>query len=170
MVLRELSRRDIAHINRWRHDRSVIEGLAAPFRYIDVEVDEAWFDRYLAARDQQVRCAVCEDAGPICGVVSLTSIDRVHRSAEFHIMIGEPQSRGRGLGTDATREMVRHAFRDLNLHRVYLTVREGNAAARKLYEKVGFKVEGLLRDAVYKDGRFENLVMMAILESDDPIS
>jgi diamine N-acetyltransferase len=170
ITLRELTRSDLAAINRWRHDRSVIEGLAAPFRFIDIEVDERWYDQYLASRERQVRCAICDQEGTAHGVVSLTNIDPVHRHAEFHVMIGEAVARGRGWGTEATRAMVRHAFRDLNLHRVYLSVREANVAARRVYDKVGFTVEGVLRDAVYKDGRYENLVLMSILESDDAIS
>ena len=164
--LRELQRDDIATINCWRQDRELLEGLAAPFRHIGPEVDQAWFDAYLANRDRQVRCAICEDGGTFVGVVSLTQVDPVHRNAEFHIMIGTPSARGRGAGTMATRQMLRHGFGDLNLHRIFLSVLESNAVAIRMYEKVGFTTEGRLRQAAFKDGAYCDLLMMGILQSE----
>lgn len=163
ITLRELARGDIPRINAWRADRGVLEGLAAPFRYIDREVDEAWYDRYLASRGREVRCAVCL-AGDTIGVVSLTNIDPVHRSGEMHLLIGEGTARNRGAGTAATLDMLTHAFGDLNLHRVWLTVIESNAAARRVYDKAGFRVEGTIREGVFKDGRYHDQIMMGLLD------
>ncbi|WP_416196935.1 GNAT family N-acetyltransferase [Pseudomonas sp. Teo4] len=61
---------------------------------------------------------------------------------------------------------MRHAFMDLNLNRVYLTVLENNARALSLYKKVGFKVEGTLRQAVFKNGEYCNMTQMSILADD----
>ena len=52
--------------------------------------------------------------------------------------------------------MLKHAFCDLNLHRVWLTVLDTNAAARRVYDKVGFRVEGTIREGVFKDGRYHD--------------
>jgi RimJ/RimL family protein N-acetyltransferase len=166
ITLRELTRNDISQINEWRRDRDLLDGLAAPFRHIGPEIDEAWYDRYMTNRDREVRCAICEPGGGMIGVVSLTGIDPVNRQAEFHIMIGTSGARGRGAGTSATRAMLRHAFDDLNLHRVYLSVLESNAAARRMYDKIGFHVEGTLRDAAFKNGGYNNLIVMSILQDE----
>jgi diamine N-acetyltransferase len=164
VTLRELSREDIAVVNRWRQDRDLVDGLGAPARYITEEVDHAWFEDYLRRRGVDVRCAILVDGEtePI-GLVSLTGIDSVHRRGEFHLLIGRRDLHGRGLGSDATRQMLRHAFYDLNLHRVFLSVLSSNAAAIRVYEKAGFQREGLARQAAYKRGRYEDLVEMAIL-------
>jgi RimJ/RimL family protein N-acetyltransferase len=166
IALRELTRDDIPQINEWRRDRDLLNGLAAPFRHIGPEIDQAWYDRYMTQRDREVRCAICEPDGQMIGVVSLTAIDPVNRQAELHIMIGKSTARGRGAGTHATRAMLQHAFRDLNLHRVYLSVLESNAAARHMYDKIGFRVEGTLRDAAFKNGSYSNLIVMGILQSE----
>jgi RimJ/RimL family protein N-acetyltransferase len=163
ITLRELARDDIARINAWRADRRVVDGLAAPFRYIDPEVDQAWYDRYLASRGREVRCAICHANGEAIGVVSLTGIDPVHRHAEMHLFIGPGEARNRGAGTAATLAMLTHAFDDLNLHRVWLTVVASNVAARRVYEKTGFRVEGTIRDGVFKDGRFHDQLLMGLL-------
>jgi RimJ/RimL family protein N-acetyltransferase len=73
-----------------------------------------------------------------------------------------PPFRGQGIGADLIRRSLDGA-RAFGLHRVELTVRENNSSAVRLYKKVGFEVEGLLRDAVQVDGVYENVILMAVL-------
>jgi RimJ/RimL family protein N-acetyltransferase len=165
--LREIERGDVPAINRWRQDRALTAGLGAPHRHIGIEVDERWFEAYLARRGTDVRCAICRDDEPEpIGVVSLTGIDPVHKHAELHILLGDRASHGQGIGADATRAMLHHGFRDLNLHRIYLFVLDANGAARRMYEKVGFRHEGTLREAAFKDGTYDDVHLMALLQSE----
>jgi len=167
MRLRELERRDVQVINRWRQDRSLTAGLGAPHRHIGIEVDERWFEAYLQRRGTDVRCAICRDDGPEpVGLISLTGIDPVHRHAELHILLGDHASQGQGIGTEATRAMLQHAFRDLNLHRIYLFVLDSNTTARRMYEKVGFRLEGTLHETAFKDGKYEDVHVMGLLQSE----
>jgi diamine N-acetyltransferase len=163
-LLRELDAADIAEMNRWRNDPSVVALLGAPFRYVGMAVDRAWFDQYLANRSTAVRLAILEGATKqIVGAAYLTGIDWVARSGEFSIWIGVEAHRGKGAGQTASRTLLRHAFLDLNLHRVHLTVLEDNLAAQSLYRKLGFVQEGRLRGAAFKNGRFVDLIQMAML-------
>ena len=140
VMLRDLARDDVAAINAWRQDRFVTDPLGAPPRHISLDVDLAWFDDYLRRRGTDVRCVICVDgdAAPV-GIVSLTG----HSS-------GAPQRRvphddrprdlyGKGIGTAATLQMLRHGFLDLNLRRIYLSVLASNVAALRVYEKTGFR-------------------------------
>ena len=167
VILRELSRNDVVFVNKWRHDRTVSDMLGGAFRYLDLELDEQWFEDYLKNRDNQVRCAISiDDRQEPVGVVYLLNIDQVNRSAEFAIMIGNTDYQGRGIGTSATQRMLEHAFLNLNLKRVYLTVLTDNQAAIKLYQKVGFIEEGTLREAVFKNGQYKNMLMMSMLRDE----
>ena len=163
--LRELERQDMKTINGWRNNPKVISLLGAPFRYINLEVDENWFDNYMKSRSNCVRCAILDD-DTLIGLVSLTGIDMLNRSAEFHIMIGDAGSQNKGAGTYATEEMLRHAFDNLNLHRVMLTVLDDNKRAQHMYEKVGFVREGILRSVYYKGGTYVNAMIYSILRED----
>jgi diamine N-acetyltransferase len=158
-----LRREDLAIVNGWRAERSILDGVSAPFRHIGLDVDVEWFEQYLRRRHVDVRCAICLEGDAPVGLVSLTNIDTVHRHAEFHILIGPDSAKDRGVGTLATRAMLQHGFGDLNLHRIALTVLARNARAIRVYEKVGFRREGVLRDAVYKNGAYQDLIAMAIL-------
>lgn len=164
--LREIERDDVQIINLWRSDRELIDKLGAPFRYINKEVDYKWYDNYMLNRGNTIRCAIIDDKNQIKGLVSLTNIDWFNKNAIFHIMIGSSSDRNKGIGYYAANELLKHAFFDMNLNRVELSVLENNKRAIALYDKVGFKREGLKRKAIYKNGEFKDMISMAILKED----
>ena len=86
--------------------------------------------------------------------------------AELQIRIGEPDARGRGLGTEAVGLLLRHAFADRDLERVALHVLASNAPAIASYEKSGLVREGTLRRSAFVDGRREDVVVMGILRDE----
>lgn len=88
------------------------------------------------------------------------------RSATLGIAIGEHDFLEGGYGTDAMRTACRVAFDVMNLNRVDLTVYDWNERAIRVYEKVGFQHEGILRDGIFKAGRWNNLVLMSILRGE----
>lgn len=163
--LRELERRDIPVINSWRNDPELIANLAAPFRFINPDTDSAWYDHYMASRNNSVRCAVLSD-GEIIGLVSLMNINHMNQSAEFHIMIGSTQNQNKGAGTFAVQAMLEHAFMNLNLRRVGLSCNMNNTRAQHVYEKAGFVKEGVKRKARFKNGEFIDVIQYAILRDE----
>lgn len=165
--LRELEESDLEIINKWRNKHSLIDNLGAPFRYINLDVEKRWFESYMNNRSRTVRCAIVDDkSNIILGLVILTDIDQLNQSAEFHIMIGDEANQGKGIGTFAVKEILRHAFYNLNLQRIELTVLEANVRAKHLYENCGFKYEGRKRKSNYKNGKFVDMLMYSILREE----
>ena len=81
-------------------------------------------------------------------------------------MIGDKSVWNQGYGTETMRLLLRHAFQTLNLRRVFLRVNSDNLYAIRTYEKVGFMHEGRLRQAVYIDGEYDDLLMMSVLRTE----
>jgi RimJ/RimL family protein N-acetyltransferase len=103
--------------------------------------------------------------GTLVGHLTLWGATLPSRAATLGILIGSEHV-GRGLGTDAVRLAARYGFRVMGLHRIGLTVAAFNGRGRRAYEKAGFEVEGVRRDAVFLDGRFTDEVQMGLLEQD----
>ncbi len=111
---------------------------------------EAIYGRWTEASDRIVWAIVDNSSGTVVGESVLNDLDVANRSCGFRIWISG--ARDRGLGTEATRLTMRHAFEDQQLNRVELEVYDFNPRARHVYEKVGFVHEGTKRQAL----RFEN--------------
>lgn len=127
------------------------------------EVEET-YARWAVA-DDRIVWAIAENAtGTVVGEVVLNDLDAANFACGFRIWISG--SRGRGLGTEATRLAVRHAFDDQGLHRVELEVYAFNPRARHVYETVGFRLEGTKRDALRFDGGWVDAHLMSVLSTD----
>lgn len=112
-------------------------------------------------RDLILVIALREGDQPI-GLVGLHAT-KAPRAKELGIVIGEPDQWDKGHGREAVELMLAHAFDTLDLHRVQLFVHAGNARAVACYERVGFVREGVLRDAHFRDGKFGDDLVMAVL-------
>lgn len=104
--------------------------------------------------------------GTYVGEVVLNEIDWENRSASFRIALASQNLFGKGYGTEATRLMVDFGFRTLKLHRIELEVYDFNPRAQHVYEKVGFVREGLRRDVLLWNGRYQSAITMSILEEE----
>jgi RimJ/RimL family protein N-acetyltransferase len=102
----------------------------------------------------------------LIGTCAFSQLDGDNGSTLFHITIGERDAWSHGYGTEATNLMVSHAFRQLALHRVALTVFEFNPRAIRAYQKCGFVEEGRARDAIFRDGRFWDEIHMSVLDQE----
>ncbi len=176
-------RRDLVPlITRWVNDLAARRNIGAPLPQT-LEQRIARYERD-ATGEGDVDFAVYERATwrPI-GTVGLFQIDHRNGSAEFGILIGEPDARGKGYGTEATRLMLDYAFTALGLRSVGLTVAEWNVAGQRAYARAGFKEFGRRRSGRWMGGRgwddvhmgaiaaeFVSPVLGAVLQPDAPRS
>lgn len=130
------------------------------FHFSNYEVDVKWFENYINNRAHNVRLAILEDE-MIIGCVYLLNIDFINQSGELGILIGEEKNRNRGIGKFAIDAMVKHAFDDLNLQRIQLEVLRTNSRAISCYKKCGFEEEGIKHHSVYKNGEWNDVILMA---------
>jgi RimJ/RimL family protein N-acetyltransferase len=136
LSLQPLRDADSDTLFRWINDRELVE-YSAVFRPVSRAEHDAWFAE-VTGRDDVAIFAIRED-GRLIGTCQLL-VDG--QEAELRIRIGEAAARGRGLGTEAVRALLRHAFGELGLTRVWLQVFRANTRAIRSYEKAGFTACG----------------------------
>lgn len=160
--LRALEPEDAEQLYRWHldHEFSVLDGIVYP-------TSRAQWQESLQSRvnpsSAGVTFGIEDGAAELIGYVALKRIRREDRNAEFGIAIKRDRWQ-QGYGRDATMTLLRFAFTEMNQHRVSLTVADYNDRARHVYESCGFKEEGRLREALYREGRYCDNVLMAILD------
>jgi RimJ/RimL family protein N-acetyltransferase len=102
------------------------------------------------------------------GLLGLRGINWRSRNAEYWIYLGDRLARGKGLAEEASRLLLRFAFGALGLHRVSLQVNVTNQPAIRLYRRLGFVEEGVLRAAAFADGRFVDRLLFSMLAHELP--
>jgi diamine N-acetyltransferase len=165
VLLRRMGRQDVEDVVRMRGEPEVQAQLFSE-QPPTLEEHRRWLAGMEARGDRHEFMIVDRTSGRSVGTIGLSHIDRTHRRAEYGILLGEPGARGKGLAAEASRLLLDYAFRTLGLVRVYLHVFPDNEAAVRLYERVGFAREGLLRRHVSKRGRFHDVVVMAAVRDD----
>jgi len=162
--LRAIERSDIPTFVRWFNDPEVRRYLNMYVPLSEAE-EERWFERQLED-DNQCVFAIETMEGVHIGNVGLHDIDWKNRKAGCGIVIGEKAYWDQGYGTDALRTLLRFAFEELNLHRVFLHVFDFNERAIRCYEKCGFRHEGRLRQSRFTEGRYVDELVMAVLREE----
>ena len=166
--LRALERSDVPQYYEWVNDPEVTAGLTLflPMSTLD---EEKWFEDS-TQRPQETRPLVIEiqegDGWRMVGNCSFIELDWVARSAEFGIMIGDKTVWNRGYGTETVLLLLQHGFNTLNLNRISLKVFADNERAIRAYEKAGFVQEGRMRQAVYRQGRYWDVLFMSVLREE----
>ncbi len=162
-VLRPFTEADAERMWEIVNDPEVAHFTFPPPRELTPEVLRDWYGTRSAQPDR-LDLAVTDPAdGELLGEVVLHDWEPANRSCTFRTLIG-PRGRGRGVGTEATRLIVGHAFEGLGLHRVQLDAYAHNQRALRVYEKVGFVREGVRREVEQRDGVWVDEVLMAVLD------
>jgi RimJ/RimL family protein N-acetyltransferase len=156
---------DVDALFAWINDRDQVL-FNSRYRPVHAWQHREWFDSIRDRNDVAIFGIRLIDPDTLIGSCQLTTIDPYHGTAELQIRIGKLGERGLGYGTEAVRLLLLHAFRDLRLRRVELSVFASNQAARRCYAKVGFREEGVLRKAAFLDGQVVDVVLMGILSGE----
>jgi len=172
IYLREITHTDLPTIMRWVSNKHVTDGFGDAHKFVSEESTEKWYQNYLANKPRDLRLMIVRpdrfptysDLGNLelfTGCIYLLNHHPINRVVDLHMFIGDVSNWGKGYGSEAVNGACDYAFDQMGVQRIQLTVLETNTAAFKLYEKCGFEMEGIMRNAVFKNGGFHNMVMMA---------
>ncbi|NMO22330.1 GNAT family N-acetyltransferase [Pyxidicoccus fallax] len=162
VVLRPFRPEDVPALWRMLHEPECMR-LTGSRTTFPREAVEAWYAGRNEAPDR-LDLAIADAATDAClGEVVLNEYAPHDRACNFRISLAGPELFGRGLGTEATRLMLGHAFETVGLHRVGLEVYDFNPRARRAYEKAGFVTEGVRRQVLLWEGTWYDSVVMSVL-------
>lgn len=164
VALGPLERRLIPTYQRWENDFALhpLRGIRSgpvtleqsTHSYERTDPDAAWFTVYELATQRPIGLAWWDQIEPWDG------------TAVLGIFLGEREVRGQGYGTEAVRLMLDYAFNTLGLHNAMLIVAEFNHAARRAYEKAGFREYGRRSGSYRVGGRRWDDIYMQVLAPD----
>jgi RimJ/RimL family protein N-acetyltransferase len=153
---------DVSNYHLWINDEETNQwrGLHHP---TNREEATKWIDARRENQADKLNLSIQTKDGRNIGFIGLQGVDSRSRRAELWIYIGDKEFWGKGIGEDAVRTLCKYAFEQMNLYRLWLECNPEFSQVTKCYEKVGFKQEGILRHGYYRNGKFRDTCIMALL-------
>ncbi len=152
---------------KWRNDREITDSLGGNTFYVSERREKDWVEKITNSDRENLYLAICLcENKQLVGFCSLTSIDLLNRKAELSIVIGERSLQGKGIGKKSVIKLLSHGFEELNLNKIWLKVLAANQRAINLYTQCGFYKEGLLRQDLFKNNKYHDVIIMSILNSE----
>lgn len=168
LLLRSIERSDIPAIQKAAGAREVSDTMiSVPHPYPKGEAERYFERRQIESESGRAYCFVIEQkqAGSFCGLIELREIEEEHSQGELSFWLAL-ETWGRGYMSDGLQLVIRFAFENLKLNRLYAYHMLRNPATGRVLEKNGFRREGLLRQRVRKWGKYEDVALCAILKDD----
>lgn len=164
--LRAFEQGDLETNHRFMNDydtlRGMISGLPLP---ASMEDERDWLSRQTNCTRGEYQFAIENFDGDLVGRCGVIKLDWKNRLGELAIMIG-PGYRGCGYGKEAIALLRDFCFREMNLHKLKVTVYAFNEAAIRCYTANGFVQEGLLKGELFRDGAYRDVAVMGLLNPD----
>lgn len=161
--LAPVKRSHAPRIFMWMQDHQVAANLGLRSKP-SLEKTEDWIERSLSSKE--VKAFAVLVGREHVGNVVLDQIDSQLRTARFSIYIGEAKARGKGIGQSATYLTLQKGFQKFGLNKIWLIVHVRNHPALKVYHKLGFAIEGVLRQEFLLEGKRVDALRMSLLRKE----
>ena len=165
ITLRSIEEEDLEMLRSIMNDPEVEKMLVGWAYPISKFQQKAWFQQSQNESEKRYIIETTEDGA--VGLAILSDFDWKNRSAYIGIKIGNEKFRNKGIGTDTIMTIMKYAFDELQLNRLYCTILDYNIASQTLFrEKCGWICEGALRKHIYKNGEYHDLKLFGILKDE----
>ncbi len=162
--------RDAEIVSKWSHDPEYLRLLSAdvvkPLSPFQIKKQYEEWEKDAEKRTAFNFAVRLKEDDRLIGFVRLYCIEWTHASGSLQIGLGDRNDRGRGYGTEALQMLLRYAFDELNLYRLAASIVESNTGAIRFLERAGFVLEVRRRQAVQRDGKHWDVVMLGLLRDE----
>ena len=163
LVFRRPEKADAPILLELKNNKEAAYWLGGIHHQYTIEEIDRWIEFHNGNTEEVLLVIEDKTVGRLIGHVGLYKIDQVAKKTELGILIADDNSRGKGYGTLITKAMVEYAFEVLQLHKVTVEVLLGNIPSMKMFKKCGFTIDGCLRDDVYKNDQYYDVLCMSII-------
>ena len=161
--LRPVEERDLASFACWHNDPINLRYYFSPF-LVNPGAQKKWYEEVLANPNKVLFTIETLEGAPV-GFIGLDHIDWRNQACEGGPIVVAPEQRSHGYAEEAMELLFEYAFSELNLGRVYAYSYSFNPVV-ELMKWYGFQVEGVLRKARFADGKFHDVVLIALLREE----
>lgn len=166
VTLRPIESEDLPFLQQLTNDPELEHWIVGWSFPVSMKDQQQWYQNYRNS-DKFIRYIIETELDGVVGLTGLREIDWKNGSAKGGgIRLLKKALRSKGVATDAYMTMLRYAFYELRLHRVSTAALDYNGASLHFMEKCGFQREGIIRDAIFKDGSFHDEILLGCLKSD----
>ena len=161
MDIREIRKEDLSTRVEWMNNPKIYRSMhfAIP---VTIENTLKWYGKIMTD-NSRVDVSFVDKEGALIAMGGLTHIDTALQKAELYIFVS-PDLQGEGYGINCTALLCQYGFEKLGLHKIYLYTNANNKVASHIYEKIGFKLEGVLRDEVVENGIYSDRLYYGLLK------
>ncbi len=166
IILRPLKITDMEKTLEWRNNIELIK-LTQGIRFPKTRaMEEGWFKNALNdTSNRNIYFGIDEiKTEKFIGIIQLSNIDWISKICEFGIVIGDIENRGKGYAKESMTLLFKYAFNILNLRKITLRVIGSNNNAIKLYRLINFIEEGYLKDHVFFDGKYYDVLVLSLFK------
>lgn len=167
VYLRGFKESDTEQINRWRNDRELQALVSAPFRYVPEAIEREWVRSKMLNNRTDIYLAIClKENDEMVGYISINDIDHISRRAHVGGIVLDRHYQDGIIRHEAGMLIRELAFDQLNLNRLEGGCIAAHIASRVTMEATGYKLEGIRRQYVYKDGKYHDSCLYALMRED----
>ena len=169
VFLRAFEADDYLLINKWRNDPEIQRLTGGTFRYVSSEREKEWVRDKMMNNITDIYFAIClnDETRQMIGYCSINNIDYINRCAQGGgIIIGNRQYRDGEIRYEVGKMIRELVFDHMNLNRFTGACLAEHKTSKIMMEACGFQLEGVKRQAVYKNGIYHDQLFFSLLRED----
>ena len=158
-----LEEKHLEKMIKWRMSPTV-DSVSLTSPKLTIEKQRKWFKNVLLDNTKEYFVIKYKDIE--IGIAYIFDIDKINNSCSFGLYIGEENHLKIGAGSITQLKILEYAFEKLKINRLHAKVMSHNKRALKMYKKLGFIEEGMLRESVFKNNQYYNIDCISMLKSE----
>lgn len=164
LILRPLEPKDATpRYQAWLNDPQINTYLESRFVKQSLEEMRKYIEAIQKSNKHLFLAITIRETGEHVGNIKLGPIDNNHKLGDIGILIGEKDWWGKGIASEAIKEITRYAFEELKLHKITAGCYSDNEGSAVAFEKAGFKREALRPQHFFSQGRFVDYILLGLI-------